>query len=241
MGAVFIERGPTSRIVGPEQAEMGLYEAPAWFKNPSAHVEFWKHASTLVGKEFPPDVSPAGWGLDGRLLGYNTDWRSAMTALKTQTGIAGEHFLLLGAGGAARAIAFGILENGGLVTITDLDAQRAEALAQEMRLEAVPLDALDRCPATILINATPVGMAPDLHGLPIDPELLSRFTLVMDIVYRPLLTRLLREAQAHGARIIDGLQMLIHQATAQFELWTGQSAPLETMSRAAYAALEEGG
>jgi shikimate dehydrogenase len=133
------------------------------------------------------------------------------------------------------------LENGGLVTITDLDAQRAEALAQEMRLEAVPLDALDRCPATILINATPVGMAPDLHGLPIDPELLSRFTLVMDIVYRPLLTRLLREAQAHGARIIDGLQMLIHQATAQFELWTGQSAPLETMSRAAYAALEEGG
>jgi shikimate dehydrogenase len=110
-----------------------------------------------------------------------------------------------------------------------------------MRLEAVPLDALDRCPATILINATPVGMAPDLHGLPIDPELLSRFTLVMDIVYRPLLTRLLREAQAHGARTIDGLQMLIHQATAQFELWTGRGAPLEIMSGAAYAALEEEG
>lgn len=177
----------------------------------------------------------------GRLIGHNTDWLGAVTALKAQTAITGEHVLLLGAGGAARAIAFGILEQGGRVTITDLDAPRAEALAKEMALEAIPLDALEPCPATILINATPVGMAPDFHGLPIEPELLSRFQLVMDIVYRPLLTRLLREAQARGARIIDGLQMLIHQATAQFELWTGQSAPLETMAAAAYAALEEEG
>jgi shikimate dehydrogenase len=178
---------------------------------------------------------------DGRLCGSNTDCLGAVTALKTQTGMIGEHFLLLGAGGAARAIAFGILENGGRVTITDLDAPRAETLAGEMGVEAIPLKALEQCPASILINATPVGMAPDLEGLPLEPELLSRFTLVMDIVYRPLLTRLLREAQAHGCRTIDGLQMLIHQATAQFELWTGKPAPLETMSRAAYAALEEEG
>jgi shikimate dehydrogenase len=178
---------------------------------------------------------------EGRLFGYNTDWRGAVTALKTQTIITGEHFLLLGAGGAARAIAFGILENGGSVTLTDLDAPRAEALVRELAVEAIPLNALEQCPASILINATPVGMAPDLEGLPLDPDLLGRFTLVMDIVYRPLLTRLLREAQAHGSRTIDGLQMLIHQATAQFELWTGQAAPLETMSQAAYAALEEEG
>jgi shikimate dehydrogenase len=178
---------------------------------------------------------------EGRLTGYNTDWLGAITALKTQTEITGEHFLLLGADGAARAIAFGLLENGGKVTLTDLDAPRAETLARELGVEAIPLKALGHCPASILINATPVGMAPDLHGLPIDPELLSRFTLVMDIVYRPLLTRLLREAQAHGARTIDGLQMLIHQATAQFELWTGRGAPLEIMSGAAYAALEEEG
>ena len=178
---------------------------------------------------------------EGRLSGYNTDWLGAVTALKAQTAIAGERVLLLGAGGAGRAIAFGILENGGKVTITDLDAPRAGALARELAVEAILLDALGQCPASILINATPVGMAPDLHGLPIEPELLDRFSLVMDIVYRPLLTRLLREAQARGCRIIDGLQMLIHQATAQFELWTGQSAPLETMSRAAYAALEEEG
>ena len=178
---------------------------------------------------------------DGRLIGYNTDWLGAIAALKTQTGITVEHFLILGAGGAARAIAFGILENRGRVSISDLDAPRAETLAREMALEAIPLNALDRCPASILINATPVGMAPDLEGLPIEPELLKCYSLVMDIVYRPLLTRLLREAQMHGARTIDGLQMLIHQATAQFELWTGKTAPLETMSRAAYAALEEEG
>ncbi|MHB8066624.1 MAG: shikimate dehydrogenase [Desulfobaccales bacterium] len=177
----------------------------------------------------------------GRLSGYNTDWLGAVTALKTQTAIAGEQVLLLGAGGAARAIAFGILHHGGQVTITDLDAKRAETLARELAVEAIPLSALGQCPASILINATPVGMAPDLEGLPLDPDLLDRFTLVMDIVYRPLLTRLLREAQARGCRIIDGLQMLIYQATAQFELWTGQNAPLETMSRAAYAALEEEG
>jgi shikimate dehydrogenase len=178
---------------------------------------------------------------EGRLTGYNTDWLGAVTALQAQTAIAGEHVLLLGAGGAARAIAFGILHHGGRVTLTDLDAPRAETLARELAVNAVPLNSLEQCPATILINATPVGMAPDLEGLPIEPELLHRFTLVMDIVYRPLLTRLLREAQARGCRIIDGLQMLIHQATAQFELWTGQPAPLETMSQAAYAALDEEG
>ena len=178
---------------------------------------------------------------DGRLMGYNTDWLGAVTALKTETSITGEHVLILGAGGAARAIAFGILENGGKVTITDLDTGRAEALAKDMGVEAIPLTALNQCPAAILINATPVGMAPDLHGLPLDPGLVGRFSLVMDIVYRPLLTRLLKEAQMHGARTIDGLQMLIHQATAQFELWTGKEAPLETMSAAAYAALEDEG
>ncbi len=177
----------------------------------------------------------------GLLCGYNTDWMGAVAALKAHTRIAGEHFLLLGAGGAARAIAFGILENRGRVTLTDLDGPRAEALARELAVAAIPLNALEQCPAAILINATPVGMVPDLEGIPLDPGLLGRFTLVMDIVYRPLATRLLREAQARGSRTIDGLQMLIHQATAQFELWTGRRAPLETMSRAAYAALEEEG
>ena len=177
---------------------------------------------------------------NGHLVGHNTDWWGALTALKAKTAIAGRHFLILGAGGAARAIAFGLMEAGGQVTLTDLDAARATALAEDLGAAAIALNALGQCPATGLINATPVGMEPRVEEIPLSPDLLSRFTLVMDIVYRPLQTRLLREAQNRGCATIDGLQMLIHQATAQFELWTGLAAPLETMSRAAYAALEEG-
>ena len=103
---------------------------------------------------------------------------------------------------------------------------------------AIPLDAVADCPAAILVNATPVGMAPDIDGIPITPDLLSRFEVVMDIVYQPLTTRLLKESQTRSCATIDGLQMLIHQATAQFELWTGRPAPLEIMAQAAYRALK---
>jgi len=173
----------------------------------------------------------------GKLRGYNTDWRGALTALGTKTVIKGEHFLILGAGGAARAIAFGLKEAGGEVTLTDIEAPRAAAMARDLGATAIPPEAVGECPATILINATPVGMEPHDQEIPINPDLLSRFTLVMDIVYRPLQTRLLKEAGARGAATLDGLQMLLHQATAQFELWTGRPAPLEVMSRAAHAAL----
>jgi shikimate dehydrogenase len=176
---------------------------------------------------------------EGRLTGYNTDWLGALTALKAQTAIAGRHFLILGAGGAARAIAFGLKEAGGEITLTDVDERRAAALAKELGATALAPEALGDCPATVLINATPVGMAPKVEEMPINPALLGRFSLVMDIVYRPLQTRLLKEAAARGAATIDGLKMLLYQATAQFELWTGQPAPLEVMSRAAYGSLSE--
>jgi shikimate dehydrogenase len=173
-----------------------------------------------------------------RLMGYNTDWLGAVAALEAHQAIAGEHFLLLGAGGAARAIAFGLVERGGQVTVTDLDLARAETLAREWGLTAVSLEELHTSPARVLINASPVGMAPDVDAIPLDPRLLERYTLVMDIVYRPLATRLLREAKARGCRTIDGLQMLIHQGTAQFHLFTGLPAPVKVMSEAAYQALK---
>ena len=173
----------------------------------------------------------------GRLTGYNTDCLGAVKALQARINLTGQHVLILGAGGASRAIAFGIIQAGGRVTLTDVDQARAAALVKDLRAEAILPDAVGRCPATILVNATPVGMAPDIDGSPINPELLSRFQVVMDIVYQPLQTRLLQEAQARSCATIDGLQMLIHQATAQFELWTGQLPPLEVMSQAAYKAL----
>jgi shikimate dehydrogenase len=175
---------------------------------------------------------------DGRLTGHNTDCLGAVTALQSKVNLRGQHVLILGAGGASRAISFGINQAGGQVTLTDVDQARATALVKDLGAEAIPPDAIDRCPATILVNATPVGMTPDIDGIPIAPDLLGRFKTVMDIVYQPLQTRLLKEAQARGAATIDGLQMLIHQATAQFELWTGQVAPLEVMAQAAYVALK---
>ncbi len=175
---------------------------------------------------------------DARLTGYNTDWIGAMTALTAKINLKGRHVLILGAGGASRAIAFGIIQAGGRVTLTDVDMGRADALVRDLGAEALPPEALETCPATILVNATPVGMTPDLDGIPINPDLLGRFGVVMDIVYQPLATRLLKEARARGAATIDGLQMLIHQGAAQFELFTGQKAPTEVMAQAAYEALD---
>jgi shikimate dehydrogenase len=174
---------------------------------------------------------------DGRLTGYNTDWLGAVTALTAKVSLKSRHVLILGAGGASRAIAYGIIQNGARVSLTDVDQARATALVQDLGGEAIPLNTVRDCPAAILVNATPVGLAPDVDGIPIDPDLLGRFEVVMDIVYKPLQTRLLREAEAHGCTAIDGLQMLIHQGAAQFELFTGQAAPAEVMAQAAYSAL----
>jgi len=175
---------------------------------------------------------------DGHLVGYNTDWLGALAALRLYTPITGEHVLILGAGGAARALAFAIRENQGSFSITDIDGSRAEKLAREFGGEALAQNALAGSRATVLINATPVGMAPNTDAIPIDPELLSHFRVVMDIVYQPLSTRLLQEARSRGCQTIDGLKMLIHQGAAQFELWTNRPAPVKVMARAAYAALE---
>jgi shikimate dehydrogenase len=174
---------------------------------------------------------------DGRLTGFNTDWLGAMTALTAKVSLKGRHVLILGAGGASRAIAYGIIQAGGRVSLTDVDQARAAALVKDLGGEAIPLKTVGDCPAAILVNATPVGMTPDVDGIPINPDLLGRFEVVMDIVYQPLQTRLFREAEAHGCATIDGLQMLIHQGAAQFELWTGKEAPAEVMAQAASEAI----
>lgn len=176
---------------------------------------------------------------EGHLGGYNTDWQGALLALEAETAIAQKRFLIIGAGGAARALAFAILEKGGQAAVSDLDRDKALALSRQLWVEVVAPDSLAEYPAEVLINATPVGMEPHTDNLPIDPEALSRYRLVMDIVYKPLETRLLREARLRGCRVIDGLQMLIHQGAAQFELWTGRPAPVEVMARAAYGALRD--
>ncbi len=175
----------------------------------------------------------------GQLIGHNTDWLGALMALEEQTQITGKRFLILGAGGAARAIAFAVLEKGGQVAITDVDHGKSLALSRQLGAAAVAPGQLGEYPAAVLINATPVGMEPKSDDIPLDPNLLAHYRVVMDIVYKPLDTRLLQEARTRGCQVIDGLRMLIHQGAAQFELWTGRPAPLDIMARAAYGSLSE--
>ena len=174
---------------------------------------------------------------EGNLWGTNTDWEGALAALQEQTNLAGERVLVLGAGGAGRAIVYAIQQAGGDVSVTDVDEAKARSLAQEFKTTFVPLAKAAQEAATVLINATPVGMTPQVEGIPFPPEHLGRFQVVMDLVYQPQETRLLREAAAHGCRTIGGLQMLVYQGARQFELFTGHPAPVEIMRRAALAAV----
>ena len=174
---------------------------------------------------------------DGRLQGYNTDVSGAIRALKDKIALTGRAVAILGAGGAARAVAFGILAEGGRVTIFNRAAERGEKLADELQADFRPLSEFKADPCEILINTTPAGMAPWADATPVAAETLRPGLVVMDIVYNPLKTRLLREAARTGCTTIDGLSMFVHQGARQFELWTGMKAPVDIMRMAVEAEL----
>ncbi len=173
---------------------------------------------------------------DGRLEGTNTDWMGAVRAIEEVCPLAGKNALVVGAGGAARAIVMGLLERGAKVHIANRTEKRARRLATSFGCSYSGLKIPDDISFDILINATTIGMNDDKR-LPVDTDVIEKTDVVMDIVYSPLKTRLLREAEAAGCRIVDGLAMLVYQGAAQFELWTGQRAPIEIMRQAALRAL----
>ena len=170
---------------------------------------------------------------DGRLYGSNTDWSAALRAVESALapgeGIEGRRVLMLGAGGAARAIAFGLAERGCRLVVANRTVSRAERLAAELGCEFVPLDQAPAVPYDVLVNATSVGMHPDVDPTPMPREGLRPGTIVFDSVYNPIETRLLREARQAGCKVVNGLEMFVNQAVEQFELWTEQSAPREVM------------
>ena len=168
----------------------------------------------------------------GRLKGYNTDWTGFVRSLEAHVPAAGRRVALLGAGGAARAIAFGLREKGAALTILN----RAEEIAMARDLAAeigCPYGDLSRtdvvAAADIVVNATSVGMAPLQDKVPVDAAGLRPEQVVVDIVYNPMETRFLREAAARGCRTVPGYEMLLLQGVTQFELWTGASAPVDLM------------
>jgi shikimate dehydrogenase len=175
-------------------------------------------------------VVPLG---DGRLKGYSTDGAGFVASLAAQNvAIAGSHVGVLGGGGAARAIVDAVARAGAArVTVVNRTAERANdavALAPGVAVVGRPED-LRAC--DIVVNATSVGMGGD--ELPLDAALLHSEQVVADIVYHPRCTALLTAAAAAGARTVEGLGMLVHQAVLQQQLWTGVSADAAVMWAAA--------
>ncbi|MCI5146313.1 MAG: shikimate dehydrogenase [Candidatus Electrothrix sp. AR3] len=167
--------------------------------------------------------------------GFNTDWSGAHAALAEKIKLQSSCVLLAGAGGSAKAVGFGLVQAGAEVVITNRTTKKGKALAKWLDCEFVPLDDIAWVSGDVLINTTSVGMEPDIDGIVVPPSILSQFSVVMDIVYAPLETRLLREAKAAGCQTIDGLSMLIYQGIEQFRIWTDVK-PSELIMR---SALEE--
>ena len=168
-----------------------------------------------------------------RLVGTNTDWRGAMAALEEQAGVnlSGSRAVVLGAGGAARAAVFGLLRQGAEVTILNRTESRAAELAKSLGASATgPLASLAELDYDVLVNTTSVGLKEDVS--PIAKSSIRADSIVMDAVYDPAETKLLREAKERGARTVAGKWWLVHQAAAQLEAWTHQQAPTEVMARA---------
>lgn len=182
----------------------------------------------------------------GRLRGDNTDAGGTLAALREAgVEVAGQRAVVLGAGGSARAVAYALAASGAQVVLANRTPERAAALAASLqprvagRLEAIALAdtgalqaALDE--ARLLVNATSVGLhpGPDLSPLP-EGARLHPGLAVLDLVYAPRQTRLLRQAVHAGCQAVEGLRVLVHQGALAFEMWTGRPAPIEVMSHAA--------
>ena len=169
---------------------------------------------------------PGGW------TGYNTDYSGAMKALEAHSSIKGKDTLIIGSGGTAKAIGYGIVQRGGRLTVTyNTNCDRGEQLAKELNSEAISIHNLDNRNIDVLINCSPVGMSPDTKQTPFAAHLLKPKMIVFDSVYNPIETRLLKEAKAIGCITISGVELFINLAAEQFELWTGIQAPTRTMSQ----------
>jgi shikimate dehydrogenase len=179
---------------------------------------------------------------DGVLTGYNTDATGALRALR-EGGVTlkGRQVLVLGSGGAARAIAFALGREAGInrLTILGIDDRERTDLARDLQSKTgmvVQESSLDESTlqqflpnAHVLIHCTPIGMSPNVQETSVPAVLLHAGLTVMDIVYNPRDTQLLKDAKAAGCRTIPGFEMFLHQAVAQFELWTNQIAPVDVM------------
>jgi shikimate dehydrogenase len=189
---------------------------------------------------------------NGKLIGFNTDGTGAMIALQ-ENGISpvGKKLVLLGAGGAGKAIAFQAAQDVEELVILNRTSEKAEKLAEVLRKKfgkkvkggtlssEILKEELED--ADILVNSTSVGMHPDVNRSLVPKSSLRPDLCVMDIIYSPLETKLVLDAKDVGAKVVSGLEMLIYQGAVSFEIWTKRPAPAEVMKKAALNKLAEQG
>ena len=186
--------------------------------------------------------------VDGRLRGYNTDGPAALRALKEAYGpLSGVRAVVLGAGGAARAVVYHLCREASSITVLNRTPGRALRIVEDAsRWGGCPVSWAPLTPeslsrylseADVLVNATPVGMYPNVSETPVPKRFLKSDMLVFDVVYNPPKTRLLREAEEVGAKTVSGVLMFVYQGAEAFRLWTGVPAPTEVMMRTVMEAL----
>jgi 3-dehydroquinate dehydratase/shikimate dehydrogenase len=190
-------------------------------------VNHIKAANTLVAQE------------EDKFISYNTDCQAALEALRMLmreleigSSFSGRNVLILGAGGASRSIAFGLHREGALVIVASRTFDKGLKVAEEIGCRAIDWNARNSVNAEIVINCTPIGMFPNIDELPIHVSALKPGLMVMDMVYNPETTMLVRQARERGCKVATGVEMFVRQAAQQFQLFTGQEAPLPEMRKA---------
>jgi len=183
-------------------------------------------------------------GFGGIVSGYNTDYAGAMDALTSVLQI-GRHDLhsmkvaVIGAGGVARAVVAGLADVGAHITIYNRTVAKAQALADEFNCCCAPLDRLKRMDAQVVINCTSIGMFPNVEASPVGAECIKANMAVFDTVYNPLQTKLLKDAQATGAKTINGAEMFVRQAMAQYRIFIGRDADPDVMRKTVHKHLAD--
>jgi 3-dehydroquinate dehydratase/shikimate dehydrogenase len=198
------------------------------------HGEYVEPLATTIGA-----VNTLKIGYNNILSAYNTDYAGAMNALTATLGD-GKHVLhnvkiaVIGSGGVARAVVAGLTDAGADITIYNRTVNKATLLAQEFRCRACGLEELAGLDASVVINCTSIGMSPNVDVSPLPAHLFKPGMAAFDTIYTPLHTRFLRDAQAAGAKIVNGAEMFIRQAMAQYHIFFGKDPDESTMRKTVF-------
>ena len=178
---------------------------------------------------------------NGLLMGTNTDWLGLVVTLrKAAVTIKGKKFVIIGAGGTARAAAYGIAKEGGLPVIVNRTEEKGKLLARTFECPFYTLGEIGKIEADCLINTTPVGMYPHIDKSPVDSTVLTGYKYVVDVIYNPCKTKLLQDAEKQGCHVLPGLDMFVHQGAEQIKLWTGKEPNRALMKKVVAERLSQG-